>query len=118
MSAAIMLEQCRHCGHRWALGRRRCPRCGSGEIERAPATGLGRVYAVTLVHRAPEEAFAAVTPYRIALIDLDDGPRLMAHLGGDAAIGTRVRGRLETVAGRRIPVFAREETAQDEEESR
>lgn len=107
MSDAIMLEQCRSCGHHWVLARRRCPRCGAAEIELIPASGGGRVYAATLVHRAPDDAFAAIAPYRIALIDLDEGPRLMAHLDDEAPVGTWVTGRLETIAGRRIPVFAR-----------
>jgi hypothetical protein len=58
------------------------------------------------VHRAPDEAFAAIAPYGIALVDLDEGPRIMAHLRCEAAIGTRVSGRIETMAGRPLPVFA------------
>lgn len=114
MSGAIILEACRACNHRWVLGRRQCPRCGSDEVERAPASGRGRLYAATTVHRAPDEAFAAIAPYRIALVDLDEGPRLMAHLRGEAAIGARLRGWIETVAGRPIPVFAPEDSEGEE----
>lgn len=102
---AIALERCRRCGHVWVLGRQRCPRCGAQEIERYRAAGRGRVHATTLVHRAPDETFASIAPYRIGLVDLDEGPRLMAHLRGEVAIGSRVAGRIETVAGRDIPVF-------------
>ena len=118
MSDAIMLEECRCCGHRWVLGRPRCARCGASKIERLPAGGDGRVHSVTLVHRAPDKAFADIAPYRIALIDLDEGPRLMAHLADEAPIGARVRGRVGTVAGRRVPVFARDGNAGEEEEAR
>lgn len=111
MSGAITFLACENCGHRWVLGRRACPRCGSGRIARCPASGRGRLYSATIVHRAPDEAFAAIAPYRIALVDLDEGPRLMAHLDGEAAIGTRLRGRAETVAGREIPVFVTDEDA-------
>lgn len=117
MSDAMMLEQCRSCGHRWVLSRRRCPRCGAAEIERRPARAGGRVYAATLVHRAPDDAFAAISPYRIALIDLDEGPRLMAHLDDEAPIGARVTGQVATIAGRRIPVFVRAEYAGEGEDT-
>lgn len=105
MSSGIMIEQCRACEKRWALPRRRCPHCGATGIDRIEAAGGGRVFSATLVHRAPDDRFAALTPYRIALIDLDEGPRLMAHLRGDAPIGARVAGRIEPVAGRPLPVF-------------
>lgn len=106
--SGIMLESCGACGATWVLPRDLCPRCGADEIARRQASGRGAVFSVTEVTRAPDEAWRALVPYRIALIDLEEGPRLMAHLDGDAAIGDRVRGALEARADRPVPVFRSE----------
>jgi uncharacterized protein len=105
MEGGIRYQTCRNCGARWYLGRELCPRCGSHELSTPRAAGRGTVFAVTTIHRAPDAAFADLVPYRIALIDLDEGVRIMAHLACDAPIGSVVAGGLETVAGREIPVF-------------
>jgi len=58
-------------------------------------SGGGRIYAATTVERAPSQRFADETPYTIAFIDLDEGPRLMARLelppGQRPLAGTVVR---------------------------
>ena len=103
----ITYERCNNCGRNWVLPRTLCPSCGSAAIEQVTACGNGRVFAATVVYRAPSEAYRPLVPYRIGLVDLDEGPRLMAHLQGEVPIGACVEGRMETVAGETIPVFAR-----------
>ena len=53
------------------------------------------MHAVTVVHRAPSAAFKADVPYAIALVDLDEGFRMLANVVGTAPetvrIGDRVR---------------------------
>ena len=105
IAEAIRYQTCRNCAARWYLGRELCPRCGSRELSTPRAVGRGTVFAVTAIHRAPDAAFGELVPYSIALIDLDEGVRVMAHLACDAPIGSVVIGRLESVAGREIPVF-------------
>lgn len=107
MSAAsgIFIEICGTCATLWALPRERCPRCGSSVVTRVQASGRGRIYAATLVHRAADEAFRPLVPYWIALVDLDEGPRVMGHLDQEAPIGAHVLGTMRAVAGRSIPVF-------------
>lgn len=107
MEAGIRYQTCRNCAARWYLPRELCPRCGSRDLATPRAAGRGIVFAVTTIHRAPDAAFGDLAPYRIALIDLDEGVRVMAHLACDAPIGSVVVGGLETVAGREIPVFRR-----------
>ncbi len=103
----ITLEQCADCGAVWSLPRAFCPHCGSQAVRQIAASGRGRLFSSTLVHRAPTEDFKRLVPYWIALIELEEGPRLMAHLTGDAAIGDAVIGAIETVGERPMPVFRR-----------
>src|SRR3546814_1951542 len=57
------------------------------------AMGTGTVYSVTVIGRKPPAA-----PYHVALIDLDEGPRLMSRVEGMAAedvrIGMKVKARV------------------------
>jgi uncharacterized OB-fold protein len=88
---AIVLEHCGACGSRWYFRRGFCPRCGAGEVSTQVAGGRGTVYAVTTVVRAPTPEWRAFAPYGIALVDLDEGIRVMTHAASDLSIGERVR---------------------------
>lgn len=56
-----------------------CPRCGSPGHEWIGLGGKGRLYSKTRIHAAGG-SFAAMTPYSVGLVDLDDGLRLLARL--------------------------------------
>ena len=43
------------------------------------------------MHRAAMPAFAQRVPYVVALIDLDEGPRMMANILGDDALRNESR---------------------------
>lgn len=64
-----------------------CVRCRSPDLATRRSAGKGVVYSLTTVHRAPSPAFAADTPYVLALVAMDEGFRLMVRLPGAAAIG-------------------------------
>jgi uncharacterized protein len=81
---------CHACDHRAAVIRPFCAACGSFEVTPLVASGRGTVYSVTVVHRAPSEAWARDVPYAIALIDLEEGPRVMARAPLATAIGDAV----------------------------
>ena len=75
-----------------------CPFTGSDRLEWRVSAGLGTVYATTVVHPAREGA-----PYNVALIDCDEGFRLMSRvedLPPEAVrIGMRVKFRVHRPAG-------------------
>ncbi|MWB78754.1 DNA-binding protein [Pseudooceanicola sp. 216_PA32_1] len=104
--SAIRYQECRACGDRWALPRGLCRRCGSDDLAWQDSGGAGRVYSLTTQHRAPSRDFPVAPPWRIGLVDLDEGPRVMCHLDEAAAIGSRVRGGMREFAGAQVPWFA------------
>lgn len=106
--SGILIETCATCGARWYLPRDLCPACGGRQVSRIEATGTGKVYSVTTQHRAPSRDFPQTPPWRVALVDLDDGPRVMGHVDGDAQIGSRVRGRTQEFGGATVPAFTTE----------
>ena len=87
----LRYQRCAACGRALTLSRLACPHCGSAGLQWLTSKGSGRVYALTQVTRAPSEAFRALVPYTLVLVDLDEGPRVMAHGVPGLLIGQRVR---------------------------
>ena len=106
--AGIAVQRCRACGHAWYFAREFCPACGAGAPATSAASGRGVVHAGTLVHRAPSDDFKALAPYRIVLVDLEEGVRVMGHADPDLAIGDRVRCTVRPIAGRPLPHFIKD----------
>lgn len=90
----LLLRRCRDCGHWHFLPRVLCPHCWSEALDWVPASGAGWIHSFSIVRRAPLPAFAPLTPYVVALIDLAEGPRMLANIVGsgalDCAIGEAV----------------------------
>src|SRR4051794_28680740 len=63
-----------------------CLACGSTP-DFAPVSGRGTVYSFTVVERALVPALRPFVPYVLALIDLEEGVRMLSVLRGEPAIG-------------------------------
>ncbi|MFJ8143184.1 Zn-ribbon domain-containing OB-fold protein [Streptomyces sp. NPDC096013] len=89
----LVVPECPACGLRFLVPEPACPGCMSADWRYAPSAGLGTVYSVTVVHRAPGPGFD--TPFALAVIDLDEGGTLLTHVDAgdpeDVGIGMRVR---------------------------
>ena len=112
----LVVRRCLACGERHFMPRGQCPVCWSDQLEWVDCSGLGTVYSTSIVRRAPTPDFGAIVPYVIALIDLDEGPRMFANVVGsgalDVAIGDRVKVTFEGRGdGALIPQFERLGTA-------
>lgn len=103
----IVYQHCPDCGAAQRLARYACVHCGGARLEWRPAGGEGTVFAVTVVSRAPSEEFRELAPYGIALVDLDEGARLMGHAPVDLRIGERVRAEVFALGTRRLVRFRR-----------
>ena len=77
-----------------------CPFTGSSTLEWRVSKGLGTVYATTFITRARRA-------YNVALIDMDEGFRLMSRVEDiapdDVRIGMRVRVRVHRPGGEEEP---------------
>ncbi|UGS34749.1 hypothetical protein DSM104329_01131 [Capillimicrobium parvum] len=89
--------RCERCGHVAAGPRPRCAVCG-GPVAEAQFGPDGTVWAATVVRVAVP---GRTPPYGLAYVDLDHGPRILAHAPGDAAlaVGSRVRLAAKTADG-------------------
>jgi len=104
----LVLQVC-GCGHAQLPPRARCEACGRTAFEWREAAGTGRIATFSVLHRSPDQR---PVPYVYALVELDEGPRIVTNIvGADLAavrIGQPVRVTFGPADddGRRWPVFA------------
>jgi uncharacterized OB-fold protein len=106
--AGIVYQVCARCSHVWYFHRSFCPACGADGPRVLPSAGRGKVHAGTLVHRAPTDEFRALAPYRIVLVDIDEGFRMMGHGESGLAIGDRVQCGFKPLGDRLLPYFEKD----------
>lgn len=101
----FMIQRSRSSGAHVFYPRAVAPGTGAADLEWVEASGRGVVYATTCNRRRPEKG----GDYNIALIDLEEGPRMMARVEGVApdkvAIGMRVRARIGELGGAPAVIF-------------
>jgi len=90
----LLIRKCAACQSLHFMPRYLCPVCWSDELEWIDSKGSGSVHSFTIIRRAPVSAFAARVPYVVALIELDEGPRMMANVLGEDALSVRIGDRV------------------------
>ena len=78
----LLMPRCTACGHRWWPASHLCPACRAGPIAWEPVSGRGRVFSFVLFHRTYHKGFADQRPYCVAVIALDEGPRMLSNVIG------------------------------------
>ena len=108
------MQSCEVCRAYVWTPRARCYECGSDALTWRQLSGAGEVFSFTIIRqiagRGASAFFAAEIPYVLALIELEEGPRMLARLAGcdvDAVeIGMKVGMRFEQVSpGVCLPYF-------------
>ena len=107
----LVVQQCNSCSHRLFPPGANCPKCGSADLAWTEMSGKGSIYTFTIAHRPPHPVLAAQCPLAIAVIELDEGPRLMSNVVGcdpaDLRVDLPVRVAFEPIDDSDIvlPVF-------------
>lgn len=73
----LLLPWCEDCGKPHFYPRAICPHCLSDRLDWRPASGRGRLHTYVINHRAAK-GFTA--PYVIAVVELEEGPRMMSNI--------------------------------------
>lgn len=79
----LWLQRCKDCDKPYFYPRFFCPRCLGTNVEWFKASGRGRLHTYMINHRAPP-AFEAEAPYAIAIVELEEGVRMMSNIHGIA----------------------------------
>lgn len=111
----LLLQRCPQCHRSVWYPRAVCPTCLGDALEWSEASGRGTVYAISVHHRAPAAELADFVPYVVALVDLDEGVRLMTNVVGvepaGVHVGQRVQATWEPLAdGRHLLLFTPEDS--------
>ena len=75
----LLLQRCKDCSKTYFPPRPFCPECASRSVEVIKASGKGKLYSYIINHR-PAPGFEEEAPYAIAVVELDEGPRLMTNI--------------------------------------
>lgn len=101
------LQFCTNCDRVVHYPRAICPHCLGDLPEWRTVSGRGLIYSYTVVRRAPSPAFADV-PYVVALVDLEEGVRMMGQVISapeDVRIGAPVEVAFELRDEFAVPEF-------------
>lgn len=102
----LLIQRCARCGAWQFYPRPFCLACDGDTVEWVAARGVGAVYSVTTVHLATDPALGLSNPYDVAIIALDEGPKLLTNLTTWCPIGAAVELQWRELDGRPpVPVF-------------
>ena len=90
----LLIQRCPVCAHRQFYPRALCVACGA-DPEWEEASGRGTVHTFTVVRQQGAAAFRDEVPYVVAMVELEEGPRMMGNLTGcpvdEVTVGMSVR---------------------------
>jgi uncharacterized OB-fold protein len=99
----LVLKSCLDCGRAHFYPRALCPHCHSDRLDWIEAKGTGEIHTFTIARRGAGKAFEKDAPYVVAVIALDEGPRMLSNVLTDdveaVRIGQRVRVTFDPAGG-------------------
>lgn len=97
----LRIQLCSQCGRFRFPPRVICPYCMSLDSKWIEVKGKGKVYSFTVVHHAYTPAFEDALPYTVAIVELEEGVRLVTNIAGckpeEVKIGMDVEATFEDV---------------------
>jgi uncharacterized OB-fold protein len=102
----LVVQQCDSCGRLRNPPEPMCPMCNSLQWHAEPLSGAGTIYSYVIMHHPKLQGFDP--PYAIALVDLDEGVRMVAGISApieDVAVGRRVSTAFRDLGDFTVPDF-------------
>lgn len=97
----LVADRCGDCGTLAPYPRGFCPACWSSDVAAEELSGRATLYTYSEVHVNPMPPFKDLTPYVAAIVDLEEGPRMVTRLVdvpiSDVEIGMALRATFEWV---------------------
>jgi hypothetical protein len=79
-SGKLMLPKCADCNTAFFYPRILCPHCHSRNVGWIEASGKGKLYSFEIAYRSFNPAFKVEPPFILAMVELEEGPRIMSNL--------------------------------------
>jgi uncharacterized protein len=86
----LLIAKCESCGRVHHYPRPFCPHCWSEDVHPVQASGTGTLYTFSTVYVNDLAPFKERLPYVAAIVELDEGPRLMTTIEGVGPDALRV----------------------------
>lgn len=93
----LYVQRCRGCSTTRFYPRAVCTVCMSSDVEWVRCSGRGTVYSFTVTHQNQAPGFREELPYVLAIVELDEGPRVMTNVAGCAPDAVKVGMAVEVV---------------------
>jgi hypothetical protein len=93
----LYLQRCRDCGRLRFYPRALCPACLSSATEWVRSSGRGTVWTFTVTHQNQAPGFREELPYVLAVVELEEGVRMMTNVVCCAPEAVRIGMRVEVV---------------------
>lgn len=93
----LSLQQCQSCKGYIFYPRPICSHCGSADLKWTDVSGRATLYSFTVARRPTMRAFEPDVPYVIAIVDLEEGPRMTSNVVGCPIEDVRIGMALEAV---------------------
>jgi len=76
----LLIQVCHDCQAKIFYPRKYCPECWSGNLGWIEASGKAKVYTFTITRGMVEPKFMPDLPYVLAMVDLEEGIRMMTRI--------------------------------------
>ena len=76
----LLLQYCDACQHYQFYPRLYCMQCAAKELRWLEVSGRGVVYSYTVIRQNKSPEFVDDVPYNLAIIQLEEGPRMMSNI--------------------------------------
>lgn len=93
----LSIPRCESCEKYWFPPSRSCPHCLSAQFTFTDVCGRGKIFSFVTFHRIYNPAFAQEVPYVVALVELEEGPRLLSNIVGASPDEVRCEMKVEVV---------------------
>lgn len=101
--------RCSHCRNAFLPARFECPACLLPDPKWEEASGKARLVSWVVYHKPPDPAFDTRVPYTVAVVELDEGPRMITNIIIDDPESLRIEQQLvlciQQEAGVAVPRF-------------
>ena len=90
LEGVLLLAHCNSCGRVHHYPRVQCPYCWSADLGTVPASGRATLYTYSTIYLNDLAPFKERLPYIAAVVDLEEGPRLMTNIVGCESSDLRI----------------------------
>ena len=76
----LIIQQCKACGKNVSYPKTLCPHCLSSDLGWTEVSGKGKLYSYSVCISNVAPGFEDDVPYIVAVVDLEEGVRMLTHI--------------------------------------